>query len=146
MGGLEITLDAGVKDAAARASLRAGKQRMDGFEALSFSRARKTLPGGDFTRTKHQGDMLRAAHRQIRAQQSGLPDLTKLLAAFSRNVDTDIPPHQLFRLASLAVNIRPRDVKQISLSGGTGFAGAQSVVYLNAGSAFSDIRKRRIGP
>lgn len=145
LGGVEVTLKSGIYDPAAKATLKAGRQKLNGKEALSFTRARKTLPGGDFTRTRHQGKLLRAAQRQIRAKQSDLPRLTQLLGAFSRNVETDIPPTQLFRLASLAVKIRPRDVKQVSLSGGTGFAGGQSVVFLNAGSTFSDIRKGRIG-
>lgn len=145
LGGVKMTLKSGIYDPAAKANLKAGTQKLNGKEALSFTRARKTLPGGDFTRTRHQGKLLRAAQRQIRAKQSDLPRLTHLLGAFSRNVDTDIPPTQLFRLASLAVKIRPRDVKQVSLAGGTGFVGAQSVVFLNAGSTFSDIRKGRIG-
>ena len=103
------------------------------------------MPGGDFTRTKHQGQLLRAAHRQIRDRQSDLPTLTRLIALFARNTQTDIPPRQLFRLASLAVKIKPGDVRQVPLSGPTGFAGAQSVVFLRPGSAFSDIRRGRIG-
>lgn len=146
MGGITIDLDAAIKDAAAHVNVRAGEQTLNGAEALGFTRARKTVPGGDFTRTKHQGQLLRAAHRQIRDHQAELPDLTSLLGNFSRNVDTDIPPTQLFRLASLAVQIRPGDVKQVALRGRTGFVGAESVVYLNAGSAFSDIRAGRIGP
>lgn len=146
LGGVKINLGTGINDAAAQANLRAGEQTFTGDQALSYTRARKTLPDGDFGRTRHQGHLLRAAHAQIRAKQSGLDDLTGLLGTFSRNVATDIPPTQLFRLASLAVKIRPRDVKQVSLTGGNGMAGAESVVFLNAGSAFSDIRKGRIGP
>lgn len=146
MGGVKINLGTGINDAPAQANLKAGEQTLTGDDALSYTRARKTLSDGDFGRTRHQGHLMRAAHAQIRARQSGLDDLTGLLGTFSRNVDTDIPPTQLFRLASLAVKIRPREVKQVSLSGGIGFVGAESVVFLNAGSAFSDIRKGRIGP
>ncbi len=146
LGGVQINLDAAINDEAARASLPAGPQKLNGKEALSFSRARKTVPGGDFTRTRHQGELLRAAQAQIRAKHSELSELTGLLGTFSRNVDTDIPPTQLFRLASLAVEIKPNKVKQVSLSGRNGMAGAESVVYLNEGSAFSDIRAGRIGP
>ena len=145
MGGVRITLDRSIRDSASRANLPGGKQKLGGSEALAFTRARKTVPGGDFTRTKHQGQLLRAAHRQIRQRQSDLPTLTRLIGAFARNTQTDIPPRQLFRLASLAVKIKPRNVKQVPLSGPVGFAGAQSVVFLRPGSAFSDIRRGRIG-
>ncbi|HVM18602.1 MAG TPA: LCP family protein [Egibacteraceae bacterium] len=145
MGGVTVELDRPIRDAAARANIGGGKQKLDGKKALAFTRARKTVPGGDFTRSKHHGDLMLAAHRKIRAQQSDLPSMVRLLGVFSRNVETDIPNRELLRLASLAVKIHPRDVKQISLSGPTGFSGGQSIVHLNAGSAFSDIRQRRIG-
>ncbi len=146
MGGIETTLDRAIKDPAAKANLRAGKQRLRGGEALAFVRARKTLPGGDFTRTKHQGQLLRAAHRQLVTRQSDLATITRLIGAFSRNTTTDIPAPQLFRFAALAVTLKPKRVKQVSLRGPFGFAGAASVVHLRAGSAFSDIKKGRIGP
>jgi polyisoprenyl-teichoic acid--peptidoglycan teichoic acid transferase len=145
MGGVRIELDRPIRDSAAKANLRGGKMKLNGKQALAFTRARKTVPGGDFTRTKHQGQLLRAAHRQIRERQSDLPTLTKLIGTFARNTETDIPPGQLFRLASLAVKIKPRNVRQVPLSGPTGFAGAQSVVFLRPGSAFSDIKRGRIG-
>lgn len=145
MGGVRISLDRAIRDSASRANLRAGKQWLNGDEALAFTRARKTVPGGDFTRAKHQGQLLRAVHRQIRRRQSDLPTLTKLVGSFARNTDSDIPPRDLLRLAALAVKIKPRDVRQVPLSGPTGFAGAQSVVFLRPGRAFSDIKRGRIG-
>ena len=145
LGGVRVTLDRPIYDAAAQARLRGGKMKLNGDQALAFTRARKTVPGGDFTRTKHQGQLLRAAHRQVRERQSDLPTLTKLVGAFARNTQTDIPPRQLLRLASLAVKVKPRNVRQVPLSGPTGFAGAQSVVFLRPGSAFSDIKRGRIG-
>jgi LCP family protein required for cell wall assembly len=145
MGGVRINLDRAIRDSAARANLRSGPQKLGPEQALAFTRARKTVPGGDFTRTKHHGQLLRAAHRQIRQRQSDLPTLTKLIGLFSRTTVTDIPPRHLFRLASLAVKIRPRNVRQIPLSGGVGFAGSQSVVFLRPGTVFRDIRRGRIG-
>jgi polyisoprenyl-teichoic acid--peptidoglycan teichoic acid transferase len=145
MGGVRITLDRPIRDSASRANLRGGKQKLSGADALAFTRARKTVPGGDFTRSKHHGQLLRAAHRQIRQRQSDLPTLTRLVGLFARNTQTDIPPHQLMRLASLAVNIKPRNVRQVPLSGPTGFAGSQSVVFLRPGSTFTDIKRGRIG-
>ena len=145
MGGVRIRLDQAIRDSASRSNLDAGRQKLRGRQALAFSRARKTVPGGDFGRTRHQGELLRAAHRQIRGRQSDLLTMTKLLAAFARNVDTDIPPDQLFRMAQLAVRIKPKNVKQVPLSGPTGFVGPESIVRLAPGSAFSDIRKGRIG-
>ena len=146
MRGITVDVDRAINDTAAHVNIRGGKQKLNASEALGFTRARKTVPGGDFSRTRHQGELLRAAHRQIRERQSDLPTLTRLIAEFARNTDTDIPQSQMFRLAALARELRPKHVKQVSLSGPTGFSGAESIVHLNAGSAFSDIRKGRIGP
>lgn len=146
LGGVRMKLDRPIRDSAARANLRGGRQKLKGKQALAFTRARKTIPGGDFTRTKHQGRLLRATHRQLRQRHSDLPEMTRLLGSFSRNTVTDIPPRHLFRLAQLAIQIKPADVRQISLSGGAGFSGAESVVFLNPGRTFRDIRRGRIGP
>lgn len=145
LGGVPVTLNRPIRDSASRASLRQGRQRLDSFDALAFSRARKTIPGGDFGRTKHQGALLRAAHRKLRDQQLDLLAMTRLIGIFARNTATDIPRAELFRMAALAVSIKPKNVKQVALSGPTGLAGGQSIVHLRSGSAFSDIRKRRIG-
>ena len=145
MGGLQVDLERGVFDTASRANVKAGRSRLDGKEALALSRARKAVPGGDFGRTRNQGLVLRAAHRQLRAKRGDLAALTNLIGLLGRNTTTDIPPGDLFRFASLALDIKPSNVKQVSLSGGTGMVGGASIVNLNPGAAFSDIRKRRIG-
>jgi LCP family protein required for cell wall assembly len=145
MGGLDVTLQRSVVDSASRANVPAGTTRLRGKPALALARARKAVPGGDFGRTHNQGLILRAAHKQIRQRQNDLGTMTRLLGVFGRNTTTDIPGSDLFQMAQLAVAIKPKNIKQVSLSGSTGFVGAASVVHLNPGSAFSDIRKGRIG-
>ena len=142
MGGIRIRLDQAIRDSASKANLGAGRQKLNGYEAVQFSRARKTVPGGDFGRTRHQGELLRAAHRQYRSRQSDLMTTTKLIASFARNTATDIPVSQMYRLASLAKSIKPKDIKQVSLSGSTR---SGSDINLFVGDAFSDIRRGRIG-
>ena len=146
MRGVKTYVDVNIRDTASKANLRRGMQKLNGSQALAFTRARKTIPGGDFGRTRHQGVLLRAVHKQLREEQSDLTTISKLLASFSRNVSTDIPSSELFRLAALAVELKPKRVKQIPLSGPTGFAGSESIVHLRPGNAFSDIRRGRIGP
>lgn len=145
VGGVEITVSSAMDDANSRAHLSAGRQRLSGSDALAFSRNRYDLPDGDFGRTHNQGRLLRAIHRTVRRDHVDLLSLTRLIAAFSRNVETNVPPRQLFRIASLAVSVKPRHVKQLSLSGGVGSAGGASIVHLNPGDAFSDIRNGHIG-
>lgn len=146
MGGLKVQLARPVRDSAARASLPAGEQRLKGSEAVAFSRARKTLANGDFDRTRNQGKLLRAAHRQLRTEARDLPSLTRLTAAVARNTSTDLTAPQMLRLAALAVRIKPSDVRQDSLSGPLGYAGYQSVVHLRSGNTFARLRRGAIGP
>lgn len=145
MGGLRVDLDQSVVDRASRANVKAGESTLKGKAALALSRARKTVPGGDFGRSRNQGLILRAAHKQIRERQSDLGSLTQLIGALGRNTTTDIPPGDLFRFASLALDIKSKNVKQVSLSGGFGTAGGASIVRLNPGSAFTDIKRGKIG-
>lgn len=145
MGGLKVDLPQAVFDSASRARLKAGKNRLVGKEALALSRARKSVPGGDFGRTRNQGLLLRAAHRQLRSKRGDLGALTSLIGVLGRNTTTDIPRADLFRFANLALNIKSSSIKQVSLSGGVGMVGGASIVHLNPGSAFSDIRRGRIG-
>lgn len=146
IGGVPITLEAPINDSASKANLRGGPQKLGSAEALAYSRARKSVAGGDFGRTRHQGELIRAAHKHLRDRDTGLLSLTRALATFAHNTVTDIPPTELFRMASLALDIKPANIKQVSLSGPTGFVGAASVVHLAPGSAFSDIRAGRVGP
>lgn len=145
MGGVDVTLQRSVVDSASRANVPAGTTRLRGKPALALARARKSVPGGDFGRTHNQGLIIRAAHKQIRRRQNDLLTLTRLIGVFGRNTTTDIPGGDLFQMAQLAVAIKPKNVKQVSLGGSTGFVGSASVVHLNPGSVFSDIRKGRIG-
>ena len=145
LGGVDVTLERSVIDSASRANVPAGTTRLRGKPALSFTRARKTVPGGDFGRTHNQGLLIRAAHKQIRKRQSDLGTLTHLVGLLGQNTITDIPGTDLFQMAQLAVAIKPKDIKQISLSGGIGNVGGASIVNLNPGSTFTDIRNGRIG-
>ncbi|MBA2529382.1 MAG: LCP family protein [Euzebyales bacterium] len=145
LGGVRLTVDRALPDQYGNSSLRAGRQRLDGFEALHYSRARKSLPDGDFGRTRHQGQLLRSAHRELRRRRDDPFRLTRLLGVFARNTETNIPARERMRLAVLALRLRPEDVRQVPLSGAVDTVGGASIVRLSPGDAFRDIREGRIG-
>ncbi|MBA3374105.1 MAG: LCP family protein [Actinomycetota bacterium] len=145
MDGVPISLPRSMYDAGSGADFSTGRQRLNGEEALSFSRNRKGLVDGDFGRTRNQGRLLRAAHGRLRDHRWDLPALTRLLGTLSRNTETNIPARKLFEFAQLGVSIKRSDVRHVPLSGGVGMVGLESVVYLNPGGAFADIRAGRIG-
>jgi LCP family protein required for cell wall assembly len=55
VGGVQVNVDMNISDHAAGANLRRGPQRLGGAAALAYARARKSVPGGDFTCSRHQG-------------------------------------------------------------------------------------------
>jgi LCP family protein required for cell wall assembly len=119
-----------------------GRTTLTGAEALEFSRTRKSLSHGDFDRSMNQGRVLVAAFSQFRAQFLEEPTaLFRWIAAGMRNVSTDIPLHELFRLAFTSWKIKPARLTNLVAIGTLGTApGGQSIVNLPSPNAvFQDI-------
>lgn len=146
LGGVDITIDQPMKDPFSGSDFAAGTQKLAGWQALAFVRDRKSVPGGDFGRTRNQGALLRAAHRQIHQRSSSLPDLVQLVGLFARNVVTNIPKTELLQLAILAVEISPDQVRQVALGGTAGMKSGASVVNLAPGDLFTQLRNGAVGP
>ncbi|MFF8387682.1 LCP family protein [Streptomyces kanasensis] len=60
LGGVEITIDKGFKDKKSGADFQAGKQTLDGEQALAFVRTRYAFAESDLARTKNQQKFLAA--------------------------------------------------------------------------------------
>lgn len=147
LGGIDVVVDADMRDRFSGSDFRAGPQRLDGGQALAYTRDRKSVAGGDFGRTRHQGDLLRFAHIQVRTRHGSLSELARLVALFARTTSSSIPETQLLSMALLAVEIEPAAVRQVALSGAVGVGrGGASVVRLNPGDTFDRIRAGVAGP
>jgi anionic cell wall polymer biosynthesis LytR-Cps2A-Psr (LCP) family protein len=118
---------------------RVGRNRLNPFQALIFGRVRHPLPRGDFDRSGNQQELLRSILRKVRAHRSTPGYLERGLLAAVKNMDTDLRPAELFRLAQAVTGIRPAALRGCVVSGPTGYAGAASVVYPDVAQA------RRIG-
>ena len=136
VGGVTVRVDQNVSDHAAGANLHKGTQRLNGANALAYSRARKSLPGGDLTRSKHQGDVLLGGLDTYQSQLSRNPAaLIVWLATIRQEVITsDVPFDQLLRLALVAGQIRPSAFANKVLPGAGGMAGGASIVRLAPGA------------
>ena len=99
-----------------------------GQDALAFSRNR-SIQGGDFTRSFHQGMVIAAGLRG--AQERGILDLPDLLALLSGFTWTDLPAGDLLTLAAGAYELDPAAVANLVLPGSVGTVGAASVVLLS---------------
>ncbi|MER6733070.1 LCP family protein [Streptomyces puniciscabiei] len=65
VGGVEINIDKGFKDSYSGADFKAGKQTLNGAQALAFVRTRHAFAASDLQRTKNQQKFLSALAHQV---------------------------------------------------------------------------------
>jgi polyisoprenyl-teichoic acid--peptidoglycan teichoic acid transferase len=92
IGGVKVKLDEPLIDPSMHIGpkglkLRAGRQTLDGREALAFSRSRHT--SSDYDRSRRQQKLIAAAGATVRDQ--GVAALPSLLSLVRKKVVTDIP-------------------------------------------------------
>ena len=145
VGGVQVNVDMNLRDHFAGAFLDKGRQMLDGSQALAYARARKTLPGGDFDRSRHQGQLLLGGLGTFQRQVAKDPTrVMTWLAVMRDEVKTDLPFPELLRLALLATRVPPSSIKNLPVPGAAGMAGGASVVHLRP-SAYSLFARIRAG-
>ncbi|GEP37937.1 hypothetical protein NPS01_16000 [Nocardioides psychrotolerans] len=119
---------------------QAGKIRLDGYGAMAFSRIRKTLPGGDFDRSANQQRVLRGIQGAIRARADEPGFMESGVMTVMKNLHTDLPPSELFRLAQAIAQVDPAKVTGCVVQGGIGDIGGASVVlpYVDQARSYGD--------
>lgn len=125
-------------------SFGANKQRMNGSEALSFSRIRYGLPRGDFDRSLNQGRVLKAGLARARELADRPGRFERMMVSAITRMRSDLSPAQLYRLGRVMLTVRPAKVRNCVVPGGTGSAGGASVVFPDRGSlarVMRDVRK-----
>jgi LCP family protein required for cell wall assembly len=144
IGGIPIRIPYPINDPSARARFPMGTRRLDGRDALAFSRARHDVPRGDFSRSLNQGLVLVSALAAVRDQAAGAPAaLLPWVAAGAGSLRTDLALDDLFGLALAATTLDPSRVRNAVVSGHTGTIAGKSVVLLDAGAraAFRDLAR-----
>ena len=145
VGGVQVNVDMNLRDHFAGAFLDKGRQTLHGGQALAYARARKTLPGGDFDRSRHQGQLLLGGLGTFQRQVAKDPTrVMAWLAVMRDEVKTDLPFPELLRLALLATAVPPSHIQNIPVPGAAGSAGGASVVRLQPG-AYSLFARLRAG-
>lgn len=129
LGGVEVEVPFPINDRWAHVTLDSGLQMLDGAEALGFSRARKTVPNGDFTRSEHQGVVLLGAAAVVEA--AGLSAIPGLLEASEPHLVTDMTAERLLTFSAMAVRADLAEVDNVVAPGSPGSAGGASVVFLH---------------
>ena len=145
VGGVQVNVDMNLRDHFAGAFLDKGRRKLNGGQALAYARARKTLPGGDFDRSRHQGQVLLGGLGTFQRQVAENPaQVMTWLSVLRDEVRTDVPFPELLRLALLATKVPPSSIKNLPVPGAAGMAGGASVVHLQP-SAYSLFARIRAG-
>jgi len=119
-----------------REGFRAGRIRLGGYDAMAFSRIRKTLPGGDFDRSANQQIVLRGIRARIaeRAQEPGF--IAAGVLTVMKHMDVSgVGPAELFRLAQAVAQVRPGAITTCVLRGSIATINGASVVLPDTGQA-----------
>jgi LCP family protein required for cell wall assembly len=129
IGRLSITLPRSIPTQEWFAGFSSGEQTLNPTRALDFSRTRKLIPGGDFTRSWHQGLVMKATLTML--QDRPISDLPVLIGELAKYTETNLTSTDLIQLGAAGMMM---DVSQISndvLPGHLGRgAGGASVVFL----------------
>ncbi len=140
LGGVTVNVPYKMADSASGAFFDPGKRKMNGEQALAFSRARKSVPGGDFGRSANQGRLLLAALDKFRVDAQSPVKVGKYLRVFRSLVVSDVPTTELLDLARIGTRLRPWKIRNVVLPGSPGTAGGASVV--NLGPAANDMFRK----
>jgi polyisoprenyl-teichoic acid--peptidoglycan teichoic acid transferase len=131
VGGVTVGVDQNLVDSFSGANFRRGTQRLNGAQALSYSRARHGTPQGDLTRSKHQGQVLLGGLGTFQQQVAKDPtQVMKWLAAMQDEVQVNLPFTETLRLALYATTVSPSRINNVVAPGTPGNAGGASVVRL----------------
>ena len=129
IGGVTVDSRFAFSDAVRPQGYAVGRNKLNPFQALIFGRVRKPLPGGDFDRSGNQQELLRSILRNVRTHQSQPGFMERGVLRVAKNMDTDLTPAQLYRLAQAVTAVEPAKLRGCVIGGSTGYAGAASVVF-----------------
>lgn len=133
LGGINVQIPR-MNDRASGAQFAGGWYAANGKAALAFSRARKTIAGGDFQRSKNHGVVLLAALAKLRAETSNPAEVARWIAVFMKHGRTNLSPAEFLSMALVARQIDPDRLANIVIPSRAGMAGKASVVLLDAGA------------
>ena len=108
--------------------IRKGKNMLGGRKALAYARERKTLPRGDFDRSRHQGLLLVAA--AVQARMEGPDALPRGLSVINRYASSNLTASEMLLFTAAMYRVNPLKVGHEVAQGPTGMQSGQSIVRL----------------
>jgi LCP family protein required for cell wall assembly len=108
-----------------------GDYHMQGGDTLAFSRDRYNVPGGDLGRATSQAQIIISSLRKYHKQSTDLSYLFDVIKTGRQRAAFNVPLTDIIRLALLARQVDPANVKSCTLNGVPQSIGGASVVVLN---------------
>lgn len=128
VGGVTVDVPTRHNDANSEAYFEPGVQKLNGVQALAFSRNRYNFPSGDLARTDNQGLLIWSGFRELHEQANSPTGQLRLLALLGRHAQLDgVGLNDLYHLGRLAFRMSPGAVRNVTPStGGGGCSGGLS--------------------
>ncbi len=132
-GGLVVDITRPVSDGGEDITTT-GLQSIGGYQALTWGRDRRMRPGGDFTRSRAQAELLAVgqAHLHARGTSSAAQHVANIIRLRG---STSFSDAELANYALQALQLPPGNVRRTGLPGRPGWAGPASVVFLDGNAA-----------
>lgn len=147
IGGVNVLVNPAMNDVYSGATFSKGWFAMNGEAALAFSRNRKGVANGDFTRSYNQGSLLLYTLAKLREEVSDAPSLIKWITILRSNAVSNVKPTDMLVLAQIARSVDPSNMQNVVLAGKNAKLGkgkkAQAAIRLNPGYTgfFTDISR-----
>ena len=106
-----------------------GRIHLTGYEAMAFSRIRKSLAGGDFDRSANQQRTLRGIYARIRSQADRPGFIERGILTVMQHTQTNLPAAELFRIAQAVAQVDGSKISTCVVQGSIGSMGSASVVF-----------------
>lgn len=144
LGGLNFVAPRGLDSHLTGGRIDKGYNHLSGKEALAWSRERKSLPGGDFDRSRNQGLLLASAAIQARLRGPGA--LPRALTVIDEHASSDLSAQEMLVFTASFYRVDPTRVGGAVAKGPTAMQSGQSIVRLDGASqaAFRDFRDGRL--
>jgi LCP family protein required for cell wall assembly len=139
LGGVEIDFPYPARDGKSGLDVEAGRQKLDGYQALAFARSRTyeelqsgtwvSVDADDFGRTRRQQQLIFAILRGL-VRPSSIVEMGDLVGGFAQylTVDTTLAEASLVQLAFNMRDVRPNQIEAATLPGRVATVGDASVV------------------
>lgn len=144
-GGLPVVLTEPMHGKGVDLDLSAGPHVLTGAQALGYARERKSLPDGDFGRSRHQGNLMLFA--AVKARLAGVAAVPAAVSALDATSESDLSAAEVLQWAAGFYVLKPAAVGRAVAKGPFGTSpDGQSIVRLDAASraAFAKLADGRL--